>query len=79
MTGLQSMTGHGRAQQIEEGLSIEAEVRSVNNRFLKVTFKLHESLAYLENQIEGLVREKVRRGSVHVTLRLSGGSATMAN
>lgn len=79
MTGLQSMTGHGRAQQIEEGLSIEAEVRSVNNRFLKVTFKLHESLAYLENQIEGLVREKVRRGSVHVTLRLSGGSAAMAN
>jgi uncharacterized protein (TIGR00255 family) len=79
MTGLQSMTGHGRAQQIEEGLSIDAEVRSVNNRFLKVTFKLHESLAYLENQIEGLVREKVRRGSVHVTLRLSGGSAAMAN
>ncbi len=79
MTGLQSMTGHGRAQQIEEGLSIEAEVRSVNNRFLKVTFKLHESLAYLENQIEGLVREKVRRGSVHVTLRLSGGAVAMAN
>ena len=79
MTGLQSMTGHGRAQQIEEGLSIDAEVRSVNNRFLKVTFKLHESLAFLENQIEGLVREKVRRGSVHVTLRLSGGSAAMAN
>ena len=51
MTGLQSMTGHGRAQQIEEGLSIDAEVRSVNNRFLKVTFKLHESLAFLENQI----------------------------
>ena len=79
MTGLQSMTGHGRAQQIEEGLSIDAEVRSVNNRFLKVTFKLHESLAFLENQIEGLVREKVRRGSVHVTLRLSGGAAAMAN
>jgi uncharacterized protein (TIGR00255 family) len=36
-------------------------------------------LAYLENQIEGLVREKVRRGSVHVTLRLSGGAAGMAN
>lgn len=79
MTGLQSMTGHGRAQQVDEGLSIDAEVRSVNNRFLKVTYKLHESLAFLENQIEGLVREKVRRGSVHVTLRLSGGAVAMAN
>jgi uncharacterized protein (TIGR00255 family) len=73
------MTGHGRAQQVDEGLSIDAEVRSVNNRFLKVTYKLHESLAFLENQIEGLVREKVRRGSVHVTLRLSGGAVAMAN
>lgn len=79
MTGLQSMTGHGRAQQVDEGLSIDAEVRSVNNRFLKVTYKLHESLTFLENQIEGLVREKVRRGSVHVTLRLSGGAVAMAN
>jgi len=79
MTGLQSMTGHGRAQQTEEGLWIEAEVRSVNNRFLKVTYKLHESLGFLENQIEGLVREKVRRGSVHVALRVTGGSAGMAS
>jgi uncharacterized protein (TIGR00255 family) len=79
MTGLQSMTGHGRAQQTDDGLSLEAEVRSVNNRFLKVTYKLHESLSFLENQIEGLVREKVRRGSVHVTLRLSGGADAMAN
>jgi uncharacterized protein (TIGR00255 family) len=38
-----------------------------------------KSLAFLENQIEGLVREKVRRGSVHVTLRLSGGAVAMAN
>lgn len=73
------MTGHGRAQQTDDGLSLEAEVRSVNNRFLKVTYKLHESLSFLENQIEGLVREKVRRGSVHVTLRLSGGADAMAN
>jgi len=74
ITGLQSMTGHGRAQQTLDCLCIEAEVRSVNNRFLKVTYKLNESLAFLENHIEGLVREKIRRGSVHVSLRLSGAA-----
>ncbi|MCY3004735.1 MAG: YicC family protein [Planctomycetota bacterium] len=79
MTGLQSMTGHGRAQQTDDGLALEAEVRSVNNRFLKVTYKLHESLGFLENQIEGLVREKVRRGSVHVSLRVTGGATGMAS
>jgi uncharacterized protein (TIGR00255 family) len=73
-TGLQSMTGHGRAQLASEGLAVEAEVRSVNNRFLKVSFKLHESLAFLETQLESAVREKIRRGSVHVVLRLSGSS-----
>jgi uncharacterized protein (TIGR00255 family) len=79
MTGLLSMTGHGRAQQTSDGLAIDAEVRSVNNRFLKVTFKLHESVAFLETQIETLVRERVRRGSVHVTLRVSGSANLSAN
>lgn len=79
MTGLQSMTGHGRAQQNSDGLAIEAEVRSVNNRFLKVSCKLHESLAYLENHIESLVRENVRRGSVHVSLRVSGSAEWSAS
>ncbi|MFN6401814.1 MAG: YicC/YloC family endoribonuclease [Planctomycetota bacterium] len=79
MAGLLSMTGHGRALQSSEGLSIEAEVRSVNNRFLKVTYKLHESLGYLENQIESLVREKLRRGSVHVLIRASGTANLSAN
>ena len=78
MTGLQSMTGHGRAQQFSDGLSIEAEVRSVNNRFLKVTFKLQESLGYLESQLESLVRDKVRRGSVHIQMRVSGSSVNLA-
>jgi len=79
MAGLLSMTGHGRALQSSEGLSIEVEVRSVNNRFLKVTYKLHESLGYLENQIESLIRKKLRRGSVHVLIRASGTANLSAN
>jgi len=73
------MTGHGRAQRTSDSLAIEAEVRSVNNRFLKVTFKLHESLGFLENQFESLVREKLRRGSVHVVIRVSGSGNLLAS
>jgi uncharacterized protein (TIGR00255 family) len=72
MLGLVSMTGHGRAQQTSDALAIDVEVRSVNNRFLKVTTKLHESLSFLEPQIENTVRDKVRRGTVHVSIRVSG-------
>lgn len=74
MLGLVSMTGHGRAQQTSDALAIDVEVRSVNNRFLKVTAKLHESLSFLEPQIESTVRDKVRRGTVHVSIRVSGAA-----
>jgi uncharacterized protein (TIGR00255 family) len=78
MLGLVSMTGHGKAQQTFDALVIDVEVRSVNNRFLKVTYKLHESLSFLESQIEACVRQKTRRGTVHVSIRVSGSSSLSA-
>lgn len=53
-------------------MEIEAEVRSVNNRFLKVTFKLTEPLSPFELAMENLVREHLKRGSVHVFVRYAG-------
>jgi uncharacterized protein (TIGR00255 family) len=67
-----SMTGQGRAKLAVDGMEIEAEVRSVNNRFLKVTFKLTEPLSPFELAMENLVREHLKRGSVHVFVRYSG-------
>lgn len=66
------MTGQGRAKLAVEGMEIEAEVRSVNNRFLKVTFKLTEPLSPFELAMENLVREHLKRGSVHVFVRYAG-------
>jgi uncharacterized protein (TIGR00255 family) len=67
-----SMTGQGRAKLAVDGMEIEAEVRSVNNRFLKVTFKLTEPLSPFELAMENLVREHLKRGSVHVFVRYTG-------
>jgi uncharacterized protein (TIGR00255 family) len=67
-----SMTGQGRAKLAVDGMEIEAEVRSVNNRFLKVTFKLTEPLSPFELAMENLVREHLKRGSVHVFVRYAG-------
>lgn len=66
------MTGQGRAKLAVDGMEIEAEVRSVNNRFLKVTFKLTEPLSPFELAMENLVREHLKRGSVHVFVRYAG-------
>ena len=67
---LLSMTGYGEARLQDDRLSVVVEVRSVNNRHLKLTAKLGESYAALEPEVERLVREFVRRGSVQFSMRV---------
>jgi uncharacterized protein (TIGR00255 family) len=66
------MTGHGQATEHFGHASIQVEVRSVNNRFLKIVPKLSNRLSSLETQLESLIRDLVRRGTVNVSIRLSG-------
>jgi uncharacterized protein (TIGR00255 family) len=67
---LLSMTGHGEAQRQREGVVVVAEVRTVNNRFLKVSIRASDGYSSLEPQIEATVRRYVRRGSVMVNVRV---------
>jgi uncharacterized protein (TIGR00255 family) len=63
------MTGFGRSRRESAEQVFEVEVRAVNNRFLKVQPRLSESLAPLSAHIEQRVRERLARGTVHVTIR----------
>jgi uncharacterized protein (TIGR00255 family) len=67
---LLSMTGFGEAHRQDERWSVRAEVRSVNNRHLKFSAKLSEPFGALEPELERLVRETVRRGTVQLVLRV---------
>ena len=67
-----SMTGCGEALAAEGANTARIEVRCVNNRFLKVTLRSREGFAVLESRIEGIVRERVRRGAVQVALEIIG-------
>jgi len=67
---LLSMTGHGEAHHQQQGLAIVAEVRSINNKYFKFTLRAPEAYLSLESQLESLVRESVRRGTVQLTLRV---------
>lgn len=67
------MTGQGEGRcQVPLGGVILAEARSVNNRHLKVILRSGEGLANVESEVESLVREKVRRGTVTLSLNWSG-------
>ena len=67
---IQSMTGFGAAEHVEDGVSYALEVRSVNHRYLKLSLKLPEHLQFTETVVDKVVRGRVARGSVSCTLRV---------
>src|SRR5437870_10777480 len=67
---LASMTGFGAARKSSIALEATVEVKSVNNRFLKLAVRAPASLAARESEVEGLLKERLRRGSVNVTIRV---------
>jgi uncharacterized protein (TIGR00255 family) len=62
------MTGYGDARWQGPGLTISVELRSVNNRFLKIITKTPEHYQKLEPEIERSLREKLKRGTVQVQI-----------
>jgi uncharacterized protein (TIGR00255 family) len=62
------MTGHGEAHRHADGVSVGVEVRTVNNRYLKFSFRATEGYQSLEPQVESLVRQHIRRGTIQVGL-----------
>lgn len=65
---LRSMTGYAHAQVIENGWSLRVSVRSVNHRFLDLHLRVPEGFEPVEPRIRQIVRERVRRGHLDVTL-----------
>ena len=67
---LLSMTGFGESRLQDDRWTVSVEVRSVNNRHLKLTTKVSEPYNALEPDLERLVRETVRRGTVNLQIRV---------
>lgn len=65
---LTSMTGHGQASAESEIVRAVAEVRSVNNRYLKITINCDLDTEH-QAKLESLVKEYVNRGSVNLRLK----------
>ena len=76
------MTGFGAATASADGATASVEVRSVNNRFLKIQTRLPDGLAAVEPRIEAAVRKRLNRGAVSVAVRVEtagrGGRLALA-
>jgi uncharacterized protein (TIGR00255 family) len=67
---LASMTGFGDARGQAAGLSVHVEVRTINNRHFKLGYRSSDGYASLEPEVENVVRQAMRRGTVQVNLRV---------
>jgi uncharacterized protein (TIGR00255 family) len=69
-TVLLSMTGIGEARIQTDRFAVQVEIRSVNNRHLKLTVRAGDALASFEPDFERLVRDRLKRGTVQLTVRV---------
>ena len=67
---LLSMTGFGEARHQDANWTVAVEVRTVNNRHLKISTRISDPYGALEPELEQFVRERVRRGTVQVGVRI---------
>ena len=72
------MTGLGHHAVEAASGRFEAEARSVNHRFLKVSTHLPPVLQAMEPVIEESIRGRVERGHVSVSLRFTASAKTAA-
>lgn len=70
------MTGFGVGSSESEGLSVRVEIKSVNNRGLKISVRSRPSLGVCERDLRDLLTAHLHRGSieVYVTFERTGSS-----
>ncbi|MCA9231990.1 MAG: YicC family protein [Planctomycetales bacterium] len=64
------MTGFGEVRDDREGYAICVEVRTVNSRYLKLHLRTTEGYGSLETRLEKVIRERVKRGTIHCNVRI---------
>ena len=76
------MTGYGRASREMDGRQMTIELKSVNHRFLDVSFRMPRNLMFVEEAARRALGERLSRGHVDVfvtyrNLRLDARTATI--
>lgn len=62
------MTGHGQATVQDDQVHVVAELRTVNNRFLKTNVNCDLDAAH-QSKLENLVKQHINRGSVNLRIK----------
>jgi uncharacterized protein (TIGR00255 family) len=74
-----SMTGFGKADGTYRKKKYSVEIRSVNNRFSEITFKYPKYLSSRDFELKEIVRKKISRGKINISLTVEDESGELVN
>jgi uncharacterized protein (TIGR00255 family) len=66
------MTGYGRGTAGNKNISIEAEIKSINSRYLDLFFRLPSYLQSKEYELREQVKSKIKRGKITTIIMVKG-------
>ena len=65
---IRSMTGFGRGEYSDGKRNVICEIRTVNHRYADISVKMPKRYSFAEEKIKALIKERVRRGKVEVSI-----------
>ncbi|MDI9472633.1 MAG: YicC/YloC family endoribonuclease [Bacillota bacterium] len=70
MNRVYSMTGYGRSVYVSDTLKLKIEIRSLNNRYLDLNFRMPKLLFALEDKMRSLISSQIMRGKLDIYIEL---------
>ncbi|MBO7389330.1 MAG: YicC family protein [Oscillospiraceae bacterium] len=64
------MTGYGNARISKDGVTVSAELRSVNNRYFDCGVKIPRNFIFAEDSVRSRVKEHISRGKIDVFISI---------
>ncbi len=63
-----SMTGYGRSERQENNRKVIVEISAINHRYCDLNIKLPRTLASLEEKVKEVIKQKIIRGKLEVSV-----------
>lgn len=74
---IKSMTGYGTAERDLPLGKVTVEARSINHKYLDISLRLPRGLFTLESTVRDLVKKRISRGRVDLTMRIDPSASTV--
>ncbi len=79
MSHINSMTAFGRAVSSNANTTVECELKTLNNRYLELNFKLPDNIKAIEPTLRDMAKKQLSRGKLDVFLRVKTHANTELN